>query len=614
VRWREAISKRSVVRHEIAASPLLAPRDDNSAVIARNTVTKQSRSVRKLTVPLNVDGWSFGRFIDEIGERFAAVPALVASDYTFSTTALRRWSYAGMLRDVHALQWSLMEAGVRAGERVGVMLSSFPEWVLYLFAVTRLGAIFLPINTRFRARELHHVLSHSGASTLITMGRYLGHDYAATIAEIRDRLPALRTIVGVRGKPHPEALDSNRLLADGRALLASRGIPPRADDPEETALLFYTSGTTSFPKGVPLTHSNVLPHSVRAGLLLDLKPGEKVLNFYPFFGISGGANKVLSTFGSGATLVFQDAFRAEEAWDMMEAEQCSVIHGVDVHVRELIAVHKRRGVGPQPDRRGTIAFTGGIDEPLARAMGEALGLRRFSHPYGMTETNPMILRNELDDPFEAAARPGGRIAPNVEVRVVDPESGADRGIGVEGEIVVRGPTVMKGYYNDPEATAAAFRGGWFHSGDLGVRTEDGLIFYVGRLKDMLKVGGFNVAPQEIEGFLSTHRDIEDVAVTSASDARLGEVAVAFVQLKRGAHVSAEALIAACRDNLANFKVPRAIYFVDALPYHTAAHGAKLQRHVLREWARERACPSPPTPLPAGARGEDRHSGERRNPS
>ena len=553
---------------------------------------------------LQVDCWTFGRFADEIGRQFAAVPALVASDHTFSTTGLRRWSYADMLRDVHALQWSLMEAGVRAGDRVGVMLSSFPEWVLYLFAVTRLGAIFLPINTRFRARELHHVLNHSGSSTLIAMGRYLGHDYAATIAEIRDRLPALRTIIGVRGDPHPAALDSDRLLADGRGLLASRGVPPRTDDPEETALLFYTSGTTSFPKGVPLTHANVLPHSVRAGGLLDLKPGEKVLNFYPFFGISGGANKVLSTFGSGATLVFQDAFRAEEAWNIMETEQCRVIHGVDVHVRELTAVHKRRGARPQPDRRGTIAFTGGIDEPLARAMGEALGLRRFSHPYGMTETNPMILRNELGDPFEAAVRPGGRIAPNVEVRVVDPETGVDRGIGEEGEIVVCGPTVMKGYYNDPEATATAFRGGWFHSGDLGVRTDEGFVFYVGRLKDMLKVGGFNVAPQEIESFLSTHPDIEDVAVTSAPDARLGEVAVAFVQLKHGAHASAETLIDACRENLANFKVPRAIYFVDALPYHTAAHGAKLQRHMLREWGRERAEP----------KEDDRHSGESRNPS
>jgi acyl-CoA synthetase (AMP-forming)/AMP-acid ligase II len=216
----------------------------------------------------------------------------------------------------------------------------------------------------------------------------------------------------------------------------------------------------------------------------------------------------------------------------------------------------------------------------------------------------MILRNELDDPFEAAVRPGGRIAPNVEVRVVDPETGTDRGVGEEGEIVVRGPTVMKGYYNDPEATATAFRGGWFHSGDLGVRTEEGFIFYVGRLKDMLKVGGFNVAPQEIESFLSMHPEVDDVAVTSAPDARLGEVAVAFVQLKRGSHVSAETLIAACRDNLANFKVPREIYFVDALPYHTAAHGAKLQRHVLREWARERG----------EARKDDRRSGESRNPS
>lgn len=565
-------------------------------------------------VPLEVDGWTFGRFIDELGERYATLPALIASDHTFSTGELRRWTYGELMHDVHALQWGLSAAGVAPGEHVGVMLSSLPEWVLYLFAVTRLGAIFLPINTRFRARDLHFVMSHSGSRTLVAMEHYLGHDYSATIAEVRDCLPALRTIIGVRGAPHPEAIDTDQLLRQGRESLASQGIPRRADDPEKDALLFYTSGTTSFPKGVPLTHANLLPHSVRAGGLLDLEPEEKVLSFYPFFGISGGANKVLSTFGSGAALVFQDAFRAEEACDLLESETCSVIHGVDVHIRELVAEQKRRRAHAQPERRATIAFTGGIDEPLAREMGEALGVHRFSHPYGMTETNPMILRNALDDDFQAALRPGGRIAPNVEVRVVDPDTGADRLVGEEGEIVVRGPTVMKGYYDDPEATAAAFRGGWFHSGDLGVRTEEGFIFYVGRLKDMLKVGGFNVAPQEIESFMRTHPDVQDIAVTGAPDPRLGEVPVAFVQLKAGGRASAEALMAWCRENLANFKVPREVYFVGELPYHTAAHGAKLQRHVLRDWARERIFTSPSAPRAAGAKRDECHAGEGRNPT
>jgi fatty-acyl-CoA synthase len=551
-------------------------------------------------VPLDVQGWSLGRFVDEIGARFSDLPAFAASDSTCGAPGLRRWTYAEMNADVHALQWALLEAGVARGERLGVMLSSFPEWVLYLFAVTRLGAAFVPINTRFRSRELHYVLSHSGSRTLIAMGRYLGHDYASSIAAVCGErtadgrysgLPALRTIIGVRnahGALHPDALDTGAMLERGRRLLAQRGIPPREDDPETIALLFYTSGTTSFPKGVPLTHANLLPHSVRAGGLLDLAPGEKVLNLYPFFGISGGGNKVLSTFGSGACLVFQDAFRAEEACDLLAAEDCSVIHGVDVHVREMVHVQKQRNAGRQPPRRATIAFTSGVDEVLAREMAQALGIERFVHPYGMTETNPMILRNALGDSFEVSVRPGGRIAPDVEVRVVDPESGEARAVGEEGEIVVRGPTVAKGYYNDPDATAAAFRNGWFHSGDLGVTTEDGLVFYVGRLKDMLKVGGFNVAPQEVESLMETHALIEDAAVTGAPDPRLGEVPVAFVKLKPAAEVSAEALIAWCRAHVANFKVPRAVYFVDALPYHTAAHGAKMQRHVLRQWAAERA--------------------------
>lgn len=528
-----------------------------------------------------------------IGEARIGVAAhclgLAQCAFDCAVTHLRvRRQFRRPLGRLQGLQWALMDTGIGAGERVGVMLSSVPEWVLYLFAVTRLGAVFVPINTRFRSRELEHVLGHSGARALIAMGRYLGHDYTATIAAVRSRLPHLDTLIGVRDAPHRDALDTDRLLLLGRKLVAERGAPPRADDAQTSALLFYTSGTTSFPKGVPLTHANLLAHSVRAGNLLELRPGESVLTLYPFFGISGGANKVLSTLGAGAALEFQDAFRAHEACDLLAAERCGVVRGVDVHIREMVAVQGQRKAGAQPERRATIAFTAGVDEALARAMASALGIRRFTYPYGMTETNPMILRSHLDDRFEACVKPGGRVAPEVEVRVVDPQTGVERAPGEEGEIIVRGPTVMRGYYNDPQATAAAFRDGWFHSGDLGVGTRDGLIFYVGRLKDMLKVGGFNVAPQEVESVLRTLPDILDVAVTGAPDARLGEAPVAFVQLKPGARATPETWIASCREQLANFKVPRAVYVVDALPYHTAAHGAKLQRHILREWAQARA--------------------------
>jgi fatty-acyl-CoA synthase len=546
-----------------------------------------------------LDPWTFGRFIDEVGARHASLPAMVASDHSGGEPRIGRWTYGEMAREVQALQWGLMELGVKPGERVGVMLSSFAEWVLYLFAVTRLGAAFMPINMRFKSGELQHVLGHSGAQTLIATGRYLGNDYAATIAEVLGEkqgegyanLPHLRRIVGVGAAPHASSMDTAALLASGAKLLQARGAPPREDDAQTTAILFYTSGTTSFPKGVPLTHHNLLGHSVKAGELLDMRPGERVLTLYPFFGISGGANKVLSTFGCGACLVFQDAYRPEEACELLVAENCTILHAVDVQVRELVAILKQHvtGTSSPPERRGTIAFLTGVDEILAQDMGTVLGLTRFIHPYGMTETNPMVLRNELHDAFEVSVRPGGRVAPDVEVRVVDPDSGEDRPVDQPGEIVMRGKTVTKEYLNDPEATAAAFRNGWFHSGDLGVKTEEGFIFYVGRLKDMLKVGGFNVAPQEVESFLKTHEAVADVAVTGGIDARLGEVPVAFVVLKPGASVSADALRDFCKQHVANFKVPRAVWFVDTLPYHTAANGTKLQRHILRDWARERAA-------------------------
>ncbi|MEK7945235.1 class I adenylate-forming enzyme family protein [Pigmentiphaga sp. YJ18] len=540
-----------------------------------------------------VDGWTLGRFADEIGARFGDGEALVASDRQHGP-GLRRWTYAELARDACALQWALMRQGIRPGDRVGVMLSSFPEWVLYLFAVTRLGAVLVPVNPRFRSRELRHVLGHSGARALIAMGSYLGHDYAGQIAEARAEaaLPALETVIGVHTAPAADARDTADLVESGRRYLDEHGAPPRADDAETVAVLFYTSGTTSFPKGVPLTHANLLPHSVRGGRWLELEPGEGVLTLYPFFGISGGANKVLSTLGAGARLVFQDSYRPDEAAELLRAQRCTVIHGVDVQIRELMVACRRNPSGDEPERRATIAFTAGLDEALAREMGPGLGIHRFIHAYGMTETNPMILYNRLDDAFEVSVKAGGRVAEGAEVRVVDPESGLDRPAGQEGEIVVRGPTVMRGYYNDPESTAAALRDGWFHTGDLGVRTGDGFLFYVGRLKDMLKVGGFNVAPQEVEGLLRTHEAIADVAVAAGSDPRLGEVPVAFVRLRPGMSADADELIAWCRARIANFKTPRAVYFVDELPYHTAANGSKLQRHVLREWARQREASIP----------------------
>lgn len=543
---------------------------------------------------IDTDGLTFGRFLDVAAGRFAERPAFVAVDRSSGEAVATRATYAQLAADVRALQAALVEQGVQPGDRVAVLLSSFPEWILYLFAVTRLGAAFVPVSTRFGSHELAHVLDHSGGSTLVAMGQYLGRDYAATIAEVigswcpggGGRAPALQRIIGVRTSPHPQAMRTQDLLERGRALVEANGAPPSTDDAESTAILFYTSGTTAFPKGVPLSHRNLLPHTVACGSLIGLDASDRVLSLYPFFGISGGANKVLSTFGVGACLVFQDAFRAEEAFDLLEGERCTVLHALDIHLRELVAIARSRGT-PPPQRRGTIAFMAGVDETLARDIGTWLGLTRFVHAYGMTETNPMILRNDPDDAFEHRVRPGGRIAPHAEVRVVDPNTGEPTKAGDPGEIEIRGPTVMRGYYRDGEATAKAFRDGWFRTGDNGVRTPEGFVFYLGRSRDMLKVGGFNVAPQEVEGFLRTIDGVADVAVTGIPDARLGEAVVAFVKAKAGSDLDAAAVQHACRGHIAQYKVPKRVQFVDELPYHTAAHGAKLKRDVLRTWALER---------------------------
>ena len=605
-----------------------------------DTTFSGARSVREVDGPINGDRLTFGRFIDEAGARFGNRPAIVCRDHSYPAPQTIRRSYAELADDVRALHAALADAGVRPGEHVAVMLSSFYEWIVFLFAVTRLGAAFVPLNPRFGSHELAHVLQHSGSRTLVAMGRYMDRDYSALIADVigddwspgagSSRIPELQRIIGVRTPPHRDALMTDALLERGRTLDAANPIAA-ADDIDMTAILFYTSGTTAFPKGVPLSHNNLLPHTIGCGALIELEPGDRILSLYPFFGISGGANKVLSTLAFGSCLVFQDAFRAAEAYELLVAERCTVVHGVDVQLRELVKLARGEAAGKSaapapPPRRATVAFMAGLDVELARDMGTVLGIDRFVHPYGMTETNPMILRNDPDDPFEARLRPGGRVAPHAQVRVVDPSTGIEAAIDTPGEIEVRGPTVMRGYYRDPEATAQSFRdgvggdgvdrgsvggdgikgdgikgdgvggdgvdgtggaGGWFRTGEKGVRTADGFIFYLGRLKDMLKIGGFNVAPQEVEAYLRTHPAVDDIAVTGVADERLGEVAGAFIKPRAGHAVDIGVIKEFCRGHIANYKTPQYVWEVDALPYHTAANGSKLRRDVLRQWARDR---------------------------
>ncbi len=538
---------------------------------------------------MKLDCPTLGVLVDRLAEDFADMPAIVASDASHGPAARQRLTYRELAGEVHALQAGLEELGVRPGERVAVLLSNFAEWLVYLLAVTRMGAIFVPLNPRYGTREIGHVLDHTQARVLAGMGVYQNRDYGALIAEVAgesrdggfEKLPSLRQIVAVRGRIALGTVEHADLLETGRRRIGRLGVPPASSDADAVAMLLYTSGTTSLPKGVPRTHAAFVPHTLDCGELLELAPGEPALTLFPFFGASG-LNKIVSTFGRAACLVFQDAFRAEEAFDLVVEERCDFIHALDVQVRELSAIARARKAEGH-ERRGTIAFVTGVDEVLVAEMREALGIGRFIHAYGMTEVNPMVLRNRLDDPYEVQIRPGGHVAPGIELKVIDAQTGAEQPHGESGEIVIRGRTVLKEYYKDPGTTAEVIRDGWFHTGDLGVRHADGTAFYLGRLKDTLKIGGFNVAPQEVEAFLETHAAVEDAAVAGVPEDRLGEVAVAFVKLRPGATATAEELHEFCRGKIANFKIPRHFRFVDALPYHTAAHGPKLQRSVLRDW-------------------------------
>jgi fatty-acyl-CoA synthase len=521
-------------------------------------------------------GRRLGDLIDEAAARWGDREAVTFRD--------QRLSFRDLAERVDGVARGLIDLGVKPGEKVAIWLMNCPEWQEAMFACARIGAVFVPVNTRFRTADVEYVLRQSGTTTLITHDVSGPVDYLAMARDVRERLPGLRRIVVKSEHPHdgthawPQIVERGARVSD--ATLRERAAVVRSTD---TLLIMYTSGTTGFPKGVMRDH-NIVESVVDRQRRLETTERDVLVNYLPLFHVFGFCDGPLGSTMTGCRQVLMDSFDAGEALDLVEREGGTQLHGFELHIAALCDAQEARPRNLRTLRAGLAGFGQASAVAVARRARTVLAPLNLLAAYGMTEAGANVTVGFLHDTEEQACETSGYPCAGFEVRVIDPETGKDRPAGVPGELLVRSAYGMQGYHDKPEETSRIIDAeGWFHTGDMAILRADGYMRFIGRYKDMLKIGGENVDPMEVESYLAQHPAVQQVAVVSYPDARVMEVAVAFVQRVPGAAVTDAELIASCRGRIASFKIPRHVLFMDELPMTSSG---KVQKTALRARALE----------------------------
>lgn len=530
----------------------------------------------------------FGDLADDIAARYPDREALV-----FET---ERYSFSEQAAKIDAAAKALMALGVQSGDHVAFWLNNSANFMFIGFALAKIGAVQVLINTRFRERDLAYVLKQSDAKMLITHDQCGPIDYLAITREVVSlpetgrqvqdpNFPELTQVVLVTAETYPGTQAWPTALAEGAAI-SDAALAERAEavDPDDPVLIMYTSGTTGFPKGVVHSHKLIRNVEERA-FRMNVTPNDVVLNYLPLFHAFGYSEGALMTLVTGAKHVITETFDPEECMDLIEKERVTLMHGFEAHLQGLTEAQLRQPRDIGSLRAGVFAAGMHSATPVARKGARILAPMRALSGYGMTEIWLGAGLSSLDDDEEHRCETSGYPGLGYELRIVDPDTGRDQPADTPGEILVRGFSLMLEYYKKPEETKASFTvDGWFKTGDTGILTPDGYLRFLGRYKDMLKVGGENVDPMEAEGILLEHPDIQQVAIVALPDERLSEIPVAYVQTTENTNLDEAAILSLCRGKLASFKLPRHVIFTDEFPMTASG---KIRKVDLRKDAKER---------------------------
>jgi fatty-acyl-CoA synthase len=520
-------------------------------------------------------GETIGDNLDRIARRVPDADAVV------SVHQNSRLTYAEFASETDRLARAFVAAGVEHGERVGIWSPNSLEWVLVQYATAKIGAILVNVNPAYRLSELEYALRQSGVRTLITLDRYKTSEYLAMVREVRGSLPELREVVIV-GETLPLAgeIDWAEYVERGDrcsdAALAERKARCQFDEPIN---IQYTSGTTGFPKGATLSHHNILNNGFFIGEGCRYTERDRVCIPVPFYHCFGMVLGNLACTTHGAAIVIPNwTFDAELTLQAVVTERCTSLYGVPTMFIAELALANFADFDLSTLRTGIMAGSPCPVEVMKRVQSE-MHMPEVTICYGMTETSPVSTQTMTDDPLEKRTGTVGRVHPHIEVKIVDGD-GRIVPRDVPGELCTRGYSVMLGYWENAEATGGAIDAArYMHTGDIATMDDDGYVNISGRIKDMVIRGGENVYPREIEEFLYTHPAIKDVQVIGVPDERYGEELCAWVIVHDGAELTEDQVREHCRGQIAHYKIPRYVMFVDGWPMTVSG---KVQKYKMRE--------------------------------
>ncbi|SKC52959.1 AMP-binding protein [Paraburkholderia hospita] len=536
-------------------------------------------------VPLSES--TVGQFLVDTASRFPERSAVVFREQEI------RWSWQEFQQEVDILASGLLELGIQKGDRVGIWSPNRVEWLMTQFATARIGAVLVNINPAYRLAELEYALNKVGCKAIISAEKFKSSMYlqmlqelapelaSATPGDLRAaRLPELRIVIRMCDTETPGMLTFSDVIERGRtafdpARLDAIGATLNANDPIN---IQFTSGTTGNPKGATLTHRNVVNNARYIAMAMRLTEQDSLCIPVPLYHCFGMVLAVLACVSVGAAMVFPgEAFDPGATLKAIAEEKCTALHGVPtMFIAEL----------DHPDfaifdlsrlRTGIMAGSPCPIETMKRVVSQ-MHLAEITIAYGMTETSPVSFQSSTTDPLDKRTTTVGRIQPHLEVKVVDP-LGNIVPVGETGELCTRGYSVMDGYWGDEAKTRESVVDGWMHTGDLATIDAEGYCNIVGRLKDMLIRGGENIYPREIEEFLFRHPKIQSAQVFGVPDSKYGEEVCAWIVVRAGEHLTAEDVQEFCRGQIAHYKIPKYIRFVDELPMTVTG---KVQKFVMRE--------------------------------